>query len=291
MPQVLPLWITEAAGLFQQHGLDIDLHLIVSTQEMAALLAGDTQIANTAGPDVLNAEANGADLVVTAVPMGISPFSIWAGPEIHSMADLKGKSVGISQFGSPSELEMRLALQNAGLDPWNDVTFVPNGSTQARTAALIQGSIQGAAENPLEGAKLQQQDPALHVIMNMSSQSEPFAETAATSRRDWLSQNPALMQDYIDAVVEGLQREKTDKTFAVSVLEKYYQTSDEASMSAAYDAYISLFPDLPTPTTDQFQAGKTLLSQSNPAIAAVDLNRIVDPQFVLDAQRRGLGAS
>jgi NitT/TauT family transport system substrate-binding protein len=287
VPQELPLWVTKEAGLFEQHGLIVNPQLIVSAQEIAALLAGETQIANPGAPNMLNAEATGADLVVTAVPMALSPFSIYAAADIASMADLKGKNVGISQFGSPSELEMRVALLQSGMDPDRDVTWVPAGSTQNRTAALIQGAIQGAAANPLEGAQLKRR--GLHVIYDLAASKEPWAETTVATRRIWLDQHRDLMQAYIDAIVAGMQRLRQDKPFAVSVMMKYFKSDDEQAMSEAYDAYLELFPTLPEPRVEQFETARSILSRTNAAVGSIDLGKLLDPSFVQRAASRAPG--
>jgi NitT/TauT family transport system substrate-binding protein len=284
--QELPLWVTREAGLFEKHGLIVTPQLIISAQEVAAIVAGETQIANPGAPNLLNAVATGADLVVVAVPMALSPFSIYAQPDINSIAELKGKSVGISQFGSPSELEMRVALLQAGLNPDTDVSFIPTGSTQNRTAALIQGTIQGAAANPLEGAQLKKR--GLHVIYDLAATHEPWAETVVATRRAWLDQHRDLVQAYVDAITEGMQRIRRDKPFAVSVLKTYFKSDDDQAMSDAYDAYVGLFPAAPEPRSEQFETARTILTRTNAAVANIDLNRLIDPSFVQSAVSRGL---
>lgn len=286
VPQELPLWAAKESGLFEKYGLQVTPQLIVSAQEIAAILAGETQIANPGAPNLLNAVGTGADLVVVGVPMALSPFSIYAQPDISSLAGLKGKSVGISQFGSPSELEMRVALLQAGMNPDTDVSFVPTGSTQNRTAALIQGTIQGAAANPLEGAQLKKR--GLHVIYDLAAGHEPWAETVVATRRVWLDQHRDLVQAYVDAITEALQRIKRDKPFAVSVLKTYFKTDDDQAMSEAYDAYVQLFPNAPEPRPEQFETARTILTRTNPPVGSIDLVHLLDPTFVQSAVSRGL---
>src|SRR5438105_7150923 len=62
----LPLWTARETGIFDSHSLLVDLQYIASTNAMAALLAGQVQVASTGGSEVINSIANGADLVVVA---------------------------------------------------------------------------------------------------------------------------------------------------------------------------------------------------------------------------------
>src|SRR5208282_2384226 len=63
-PTNTPVWIANDAGIFKKHGLDVDLHFVASSLQITALLSGDVQIAMVGGPEVVSANASGADLVI-----------------------------------------------------------------------------------------------------------------------------------------------------------------------------------------------------------------------------------
>ncbi|HEX6511110.1 MAG TPA: ABC transporter substrate-binding protein [Chloroflexota bacterium] len=289
VPQELPAWLPKEAGLFEKNGLDVDLKYVASTQAITALVAGEVVIGNTGGPSILNAVAGGADLVVPAVPLALSPFQIYSPPGINSMSDLKGKAVGVSRFGGQSDTEMRIALKAAGLDAKADVRFVETGDAQATTAALLQGTVQAAAQNPASAPALQK--AGLHPIFDLGTSKEPVAEQVVVAKRDWLTQHRDVMQRYVDATVEGMQRQKQDKALSVSILKKYLKSDDDAAMSETYDTYLKLWPALPTPKAEQFTTIRDIAAASNPNAAKVDLDKLVDASYVADAQKRGLGGS
>src|SRR5579884_2711144 len=62
-PVFLPVWVTKEAGIFGQHGLDVDLQVIPSNAGMAALVSNQTQVAHVGGGEALSAVVGGADLV------------------------------------------------------------------------------------------------------------------------------------------------------------------------------------------------------------------------------------
>ena len=46
----VPIWVTQEAGLFKKHGLNGELVMIAgASQSMQAMLANETQVANTSG--------------------------------------------------------------------------------------------------------------------------------------------------------------------------------------------------------------------------------------------------
>jgi NitT/TauT family transport system substrate-binding protein len=285
VPQSVPIFLASDAGLYQKNGLDVDMRLIVSSAEMAALVAGEVQIASAAGSQVVNAEGNGADLVVTAAVAGLSPFRMYVQKDIKTFADLKGKSVGISRFGSPSEVAIRVALKKNNLTD-KDVRIVEVGSTQARTAALIQGTIAGGMANPLEAAALEK--AGLHSIYDLAKEKTPSAQSAIMAKRDWLSGHRDVMQHYVDAVTEAIARVRADKPYTIGVMKHWFKTDDEQLMGSVYDAYTStgLWPLPPYVTPEMFQDDKE--AATDPKIKNLDMTKIIDSSFVKSAADRGL---
>src|SRR5206468_3251632 len=78
---------------------------------------------------------------VVAQLAGVYPFVLEVAAKITSIADLKGKKIGVSSVGSSSDIATRAALKKLGLDPDKDVTIVPVGSAAQRTAAMLSGAI------------------------------------------------------------------------------------------------------------------------------------------------------
>jgi len=63
----VPIWVTHEAGLFKKHGLNRELIMIAgAAQSMQAMLANETQVANTSGSAPINAKLKGADAVIIA---------------------------------------------------------------------------------------------------------------------------------------------------------------------------------------------------------------------------------
>lgn len=62
--------------------------------------------------------------------------------DIKTVAQLKGKKIGVSQFGDSSYVGAQLGLRRMGLNT-KDVTYIAVGSSTNRAAALMNGAIQG----------------------------------------------------------------------------------------------------------------------------------------------------
>src|SRR5712692_985065 len=81
-PSYMKMFVAKDGGMFQRHGLDVDLQVIAGAQAVTAVVAGQIQIAVAGAGETLGADVGGADLVVIGT---LSPgFSgqLWAAPNI-----------------------------------------------------------------------------------------------------------------------------------------------------------------------------------------------------------------
>src|SRR5437870_10192536 len=144
------IWLAEDQGFFRKHGLDVTSVFTGSGSVTSqALLAGEAKVASTSVGPTAGAVSAGADLVIVAGTIHILPYQFWVLPQVRQPADLKGKRVGISTFGSGSHLAAEVALQSLGLDPVRDkVAIIQVGTQPDRVAALVTGRIEATPLEP-----------------------------------------------------------------------------------------------------------------------------------------------
>jgi NitT/TauT family transport system substrate-binding protein len=283
----LPLWATKEGGFFEKNGLDVTLSNIASATGVPAVNAGQVTFAQVGGSEVMAAAANGADLVVIAQLAGVYPFVLEVAADIKSVNDLKGKKIGVSSPGSSSDIATRVALKKMGLDPDKDVLIQAVGSAANRTAALLSGAIQAGVSQPPDSLALEAK--GFHVLYDLASQKLPSANTSVAVRRSYIGTNKAVVQRYIDSLVQGIKKMKSDKAFGVSVLKKYFNSTDEAAMSATYDFYaLSVAPTQPFAKPEMYVDAQTVLGANDAKVKAFDVSKMLDSTFVQSAVDRGL---
>jgi NitT/TauT family transport system substrate-binding protein len=108
------IWnIAKDVGFYKKHGLEAEVVYIASTTlSAAAVLSGHIQVGMVAGSGVVNAAASGADLVSVACFVNVLDYELVVHPSIHSAEGLKGKSIGISRFGSVTDVAVRASWPN-----------------------------------------------------------------------------------------------------------------------------------------------------------------------------------
>jgi len=283
----LPLWATKEGGFFDKNGLDVTLQNIASAQGVPAVLAGQITFAQVGGSEVLSANAGGADLVVIAQLAGVYPFVLEVAADIKSVNDLKGKKVGVSTVGSSSDIATRVALKKMGLDPDKDVSILAVGSVQNRTAALLAGSIQAGVSQPPDSLALEAK--GFHPLYDLASQKLPSANTSVTVRRSYIASNKDVVQRYVDSLVQGIKKLKADKAFGLTVLKKYFSSTDDAAMGATYDFYAQLVTaNQPFSRPEMFADSQITLGATNAAVKSYDIAKMLDTSFVQSAVDRGL---
>src|SRR5919201_3484356 len=137
------------AGFFKKHGFYVDLVYIGSTTiGIAAIVAQYVQVGNAAGSGVANAAVRGADTVSVGCAINVLAYELVVLDSIKSAEDLKGKSIGISRFGSASDVAARELLKGLGLKPMEDVKILQVGGASERAAGFSRGVIAGFPSPP-----------------------------------------------------------------------------------------------------------------------------------------------
>ena len=144
------IWtIAQDAGFYKRNGLDSDVVYIgSSTVAAAAVVSQDVQIANIAGSVVAASGVRGGDLVSVGCFVNSLAYELVVLESIKSPEDLRGKSIGISRFGSVSDVAARELLKGIGLKPGEDVKILQVGGASERAAGFSRGIIAGFPSPP-----------------------------------------------------------------------------------------------------------------------------------------------
>ena len=135
------LWITKEGKLFEKNGLDVEVLYLESALVQRALIAGNIAMGQMTGSLMAAPKLQGADLVMVSSFLNNLLYRLVARPEIKSVADLKGKRIGVSRFGAGADRATRLLLTKLGLNPEKDVVLIQIGGSPTRIAALSAASI------------------------------------------------------------------------------------------------------------------------------------------------------
>ena len=287
-PDQWPVFLAEDLDLWAKHGLNLDLRQIDSSTGVAALISGETQAAAIGGSEVMAAAAEGAELAIIAGLTKTFSFRFMAPSGIRTTEDLRGKRVGVSRFGSSSDVATRLALQRLNLVPNRDVEIVQVGSLSARIQALESGAIQGGVAQPPDTARLAK--TGNHVLFDVSDLGVPAAtSTVATKLSDLQARRPAL-QALVDSLVDAINVLYEDPETSKQVLGRWLNQEDPEALQEAWDFYTQkILPRPPRMDAVQLEAGREIVAAENPRIASYDASKLMDNSLEQAAEARGVG--
>jgi ABC-type nitrate/sulfonate/bicarbonate transport system substrate-binding protein len=252
------LWLAKDAGAFERHGLDVDLIYIgTGTKMVQALVGGDIKIGQVGGAAPLGARLRGAEVKIIAVAYNTLALSLIAQLDIRAMADLRGKRVGISRFGSNTDFGMRYLLKKHQIAD-RDVTFLQFGEAQAIFGALVSGAIHaGILSYPTTAAAIRK---GFKELVDFSDAGIEFPNSNVVVTDRFLQTQRELVRRFLMGYAEGLHRYKTDGPFTKRVMGKYLRVQDPELLDETYKLFAPKMPRIPYPTLNGFRLALESLS-------------------------------
>jgi len=234
---VLPLGVR--AGIFHKNGLNLE-PIYIGGRSVSALSSGDVQFGFMGGPPAILARVGGADVVMLAGLNGLDQILV-AVPAIKRGADLIGKRVGISRFGTTADYGARIGLKKLKLQPQKDVTLIQIGDTPARIGGMLSGAIEAATLSSSEKELAVQN--GFHVLADPSE--VEFPGNAVVTTRAFLKTNRDDVKRFVRGLVEVIQFVKTQPERSKKILHEIYRQSDDGLMAKRYQSMVEMFPDYP----------------------------------------------
>lgn len=139
--------VAKFQGYFRDEGLEVEVLQMNANVSVAALAAGNIDY-NLILQSVVTANLRALPLKVAGILIERPNHVVVVHPSVQKFADLKGKKIAISSFGSLVDILARLTSAHFKLDPKSDVQFVAAGSSSARVAQLQAGVVQAAFVTP-----------------------------------------------------------------------------------------------------------------------------------------------
>lgn len=238
------LKVIDRSGLWRKHGLEVKVVYLSSGTLMAQTLSsGDIGIEGFDTPAAINLALAGTSLKIVAVIINrLEPLFV-VRSNIKTPADLKGKKITISRFGSGSDIISRVALRYWKLDPDKDVSFFQSGNTPTRVAALIAGHMDAALVSSTGVAKILATG-CCRVLADLSELPLEYANYSVVVSGSLLKNQRENVRRFLQAMTEGIYVFKTKPDVAKAVLK---ESNNEAEVGSLYERLMKSFREYPLP--------------------------------------------
>ncbi len=262
-------WVPKEAGIYKKYGLDVSIIYVAGALAMTTLISGDTQIVQGSGAAAALSRLTGSDLTVIGTTINVIPMSLVTTPDIARPQDLKGKTFGVTRFGSLTDLGLRKAVAEFGLDPNKDIKMIQTGGVPENLLFMQQGIIKGGliSSPTLEKAK----ELGYREFMNLADLKYRYPGTALVTTDAFIRSHPQTLNRFLKATLEGIKYAKANPDFTIRILGKYTRTADTKLLASAFESYVlGYIRDVPTVTSAEIDAVLEDIATRNPKAKGVD---------------------
>ena len=280
------VWAAKEGGYFDQYGLKVDLVYIGgSAQLFQALLAGEVGFGVGGGPSIINVNSQRTSIIAIEGTLNRMIMKIMGTQQIKSPADIRGKRIAITRYGTSTDFAARLFLRSWNLSPEKDAVILQMGSVPNILAALQNGTSQAGALSP--PAHLQAEKMGFAELMDLSKGDIYYPFTYVAVSAAFLERNKNLMRPFLAASVEGIHRFKTDKPFAKRIIAKYLRIGDDRVLEETHQLFSELFERVPYVRREGLASLTQILSERDPKVENVKIDAMIDNQFVRELETSG----
>lgn len=276
----LPTGVALRRGFFKDEGLDVEIIRMNTPNTLAAMTTGDVGYTLLFG-SVVRAALRGLPIRALASLLDSPTYALIARPEYKSLKDLKGKTIGIANFGGTDEVLSRMWFRNAGIDADKEVRYLALGPDRARLAALKENIVQVSIISP-PGDTLGSQ-MGFHVLTRAHEQFNfPFIGVGTNLKA--LKERPQEVRKVVKSLVRANRFIRDDKEGAVRVLVEWAKLEREHAVASWESTWKVFSADGTIPADglrlvlDQARAEMKLTKE-------LPLSEIVDPAPLQEAQR------
>ena len=295
----LPLTIAEQRGYFKAEGLEVTIvDFAGGARALQAVVGGSADVVSGAFEHTVNMQFKGQAMRAFAlqglapqIVLGVNPKTM---PNFKTVADLKGKKIGVTAPGSSTNVMVNFILAKAGLKP-SDVSIIGVGASQGAVAAMRSGQID-AISNLDPVITLLQRSGDLKIVSDTRIVAEsdkvfggPMPAGCLYAPQPFIDKNPATAQALTNAMVRANKWiQAAGPSEVIKTVPESYLLGDRAVYIDAFlAAKGALSPDGMIPAAGPETAFRALASiDPELAKAKLDLNAVYTNDFVKKANAK-----
>ena len=278
-------WLAVDRGLFAKNNLDVELIYVAGSQAMQSLLSGTTPIGIQGIEPVFRVNAHGSDTVMILGMVTKPPFSIMVRPEIKDYRELKGKPMGITRYGSATDMLLRLSLEKWGFKPEVDVPILQMGGVPPILAGMESRKIVGGPLSLPTLARAKQE--GYRELADVADLVPDYQVAGVVTRRAFIKQNPEVVRGFVKAIAEAMVVFKNDPESVQKVMKERLKISDPLVIQETQKDYPRYMPKIPYPGRTGIAVIKAFLDKNEPAVRSLSIDDQIDNQFVRELEQSG----
>lgn len=243
----MPLYIADDQGYWEEENLDVEFVFFNSGAESQQALLGDAVTIGAGGySEPIIIESQGVDTRLFGFIQDTLPYHLMAKPEIGSIDELEGRTLGISREGSLTDVVLRIALAQAGFDPAL-AEFQAAGGSPARFAALESGALDATILDA--PSYLLAEEAGFVDLLDYTQELPGFPYEVLFAKAETMDANPDVFLRFMRGYIKGAQwaTDPANRDEVIRISAEYLEASEE-DVALGYDTYLEDFPPDGAPT-------------------------------------------
>ena len=263
------LWMAKEIGAFEKYGIDAELIFVSSGPIVVqALLGGDMKAGLAATNAVTAAVLAGAPLVAVMSLVNRPYYRCWVQPEITRIEDLRGKTLGVSRFGSVTDNLTRILLRRYKLE--GAVQIRQMGGTTEMAAAFQRRQIDGAVMATVRV------NASMRMLVDLAELGIRYSNVVIAVPHDYYLRNPDTIEAMVRAYLEGVAAASQQKERALQVIQKYTRLQDPKLIHELYADGVKFLERVPRLDAEALRPIVEFMGKKPIAVEIVADNSIVN---------------
>ena len=276
-PMATGVWMAKDSGAFDKYGIQADVIFISSGPVVVqALIGGDLQGGSGATNAVINAILNGAPIIGVAATANRPYHRLFVQPEINRLEDLKGKTLGVTRFGSITDNLTRILLRKSGLE--GTVNVRQMGGTIEVSAAFQNRVIAGAVTSDLRVSPPSQ----AKILTRLIDLGIPYSMNMIAVSREYFRRNPETVERMVRAYADGVAFMNRQKEQALKIIAKYARLTDPKMIEDHYNDSVTYLDRIPKADPEAVQTILEFMGKKG-----IPLDTFMDSTIVERLSREG----
>jgi ABC-type nitrate/sulfonate/bicarbonate transport system substrate-binding protein len=277
--QFMTMSLAHKRGFLKEEGIDAEIIRVTGGAGSAALSSGDLDYGT--GMAVGGAMTGALPVKVVACFVPAPVFALVARPEIKSVQELKGKTVGISTFGGLSIFGARVIVKHFGLDSDKDIKFVAVGAVEARFIRLTQGLIDASILAPPLDSEAKKKG------FNILARAEDiliFPETGLVTGVKKIQEKPDEIKRVIKAGIKANRYIRDNRDGTIQFIMEWLKVNKDVA-TTTYDGVVKVYNEDPAICEKGLRVMIEERKQTLKITRDVSLSEVADLSLLREAQR------
>jgi NitT/TauT family transport system substrate-binding protein len=236
--QFMTMALAQKRGFLKEEGIEAEIIRVTGGATAAAMTSGDLDYGTGM---TLGGSMSGLPVKVVACFVPAPVFALVARPEIKSMQELKGKTVGISTFSGLSIFAARVIGKHFGLDPDRDMKFVAVGAVEGRFIRLTQGLLDAAVLAPPLDSEAKKKG---FNVLARADEILIFPETGLVAGVKKIQEKPDEIKRVIKAGIKANRYIRGNRDGTIQFIMEWLKVNKEVATST-YDGVVKVYNEDP----------------------------------------------